>query len=196
MNIGRQSAPDRSQRKQDHANRIDFLATEKITERAAEQQEGGEKERVGFNHPLYIRDRCVEICLQRGQRYVNDCAVDEYHARAENCRGEGPPALHLSARCCGRRLPGINKAFVARRLEQMHLGEQLTPVFGVRRLVAALESADESAHSKKSNAARFHERRPFLFAFTNGSVMLFLVPDRHTETTAVVAVVVVIDHQI
>src|SRR5436309_387881 len=61
-----------------------------ISKRSTDKQERREQERVSFDYPLYVHDRGVQVRLQRGQRHVHNCAIDERHARSESCGREHP----------------------------------------------------------------------------------------------------------
>jgi hypothetical protein len=61
-------------------------------ERDRQEDQRTQKQRVGFDHPLHVRDGRVEVPLQCGERNIDDGRIDERHARPENGRGEGPAA--------------------------------------------------------------------------------------------------------
>src|SRR5204862_4320809 len=61
-----------------------------IAERTADEEERGEQEGVGFNHPLQVHCGGVEARLQCRQCDVDDSAIDERHGGSENGGGEHP----------------------------------------------------------------------------------------------------------
>ena len=88
----RDAAQDRRGREEDDAEQEHALAAELIAHRSADQDQRAQKQRVGFDHPLDVGDRRVEVGLKRGQRDVDDRRVDERHARPEDGRDQGPSA--------------------------------------------------------------------------------------------------------
>ena len=87
---GRHAAGHGGQGEEDHAGEENTLAAELIAERSADQDQRAEKQRVRLDHPLHVGDRGVEVGLKRGQRDVDDRAVDERHARREDRRHQRP----------------------------------------------------------------------------------------------------------
>ena len=68
------------------------LAAELIAHRSTDQDQRAQEQRVGFDHPLHVGDRRVEVGLKRGERDVDDGGIDKRHARAEDRRGQRPSA--------------------------------------------------------------------------------------------------------
>ena len=66
-----------------------------IAERAGQQQQPGEHERVGVDHPLQLADVRVEVAHQRRQRDVDDRVVDD--------DGEQAHAQHAERRASAAR---------------------------------------------------------------------------------------------
>ena len=64
-----------------------------VAQRAADEDQRGERERVGVDDPLRPGDTGVEVAVDRRQGEPDDRAVEERHARAEDHRGEQPAAL-------------------------------------------------------------------------------------------------------
>ena len=62
----------------------------KVAQRSACQEKRGKHERVRFDDPLNVRYRRMQIGLQRRQRHVHDGAIDERHARTEDCHSQHP----------------------------------------------------------------------------------------------------------
>ena len=78
-------------------------AAEAIAERAAEQQERGERDEVRVDRPLQTRDVGLQVAADRRQRDVDDRAVEERDARAEHGRGDHPARGRVSPIGCRRR---------------------------------------------------------------------------------------------
>ena len=83
-----------------HAGEKHALASELVAKRSADEDQRAEKQRVGFNHPLHVADRGMKVGLERGQRDVDDRAVEKRHARAEHRRRERPPCRRNHAQLC------------------------------------------------------------------------------------------------
>ncbi len=98
---GRHAAGHGGEGEEDQAGEEDPLAAELIAERSADQDEGAEKQRVRFDHPLHVGDRGVKVGLKRGQRHVHDRAVDERHARREDRGHQRPPSRRRHRECGG-----------------------------------------------------------------------------------------------
>jgi hypothetical protein len=62
----RHAADHRGEGEEDEAGEEDALAAELIAKRSADQDEGAEKQRVRFDHPLHVGDRGVKGGLKRG----------------------------------------------------------------------------------------------------------------------------------
>ncbi len=54
------------------------------------QQQGRQKERIGFDNPLYIGHRRVQVGLKLGQGHVDDRPVNEDHTGADDGRRQDP----------------------------------------------------------------------------------------------------------
>ena len=66
-----------------------------VGERAAREQQRGERERVGVDHPLQVAEVGAEVALDRGQRDVHDRDVEQQHERRRAYGDQGPPlAVH------------------------------------------------------------------------------------------------------
>ena len=87
-----------------------------ISEGTADKEERREQERVSFDYPLHVHDRGVQVRLQRGQRHVHNCAVDERHAGSESCGGKHPGAGRFCTRRCS--CPRADYALVTRFLDE------------------------------------------------------------------------------
>jgi len=66
--------------------------TEPVTQRAAEKQEAGERQRVRVDHPLQARQTRVEVLADRRQRDVHDGRVEDDHQLGDRDEYQrGPP---------------------------------------------------------------------------------------------------------
>ena len=63
-----------------------------VTERAAEQDQRGQRQRVAVDDPLQVRQRGVQVAADRRQRHLHRGGVQERHARGEHGGHEHPPA--------------------------------------------------------------------------------------------------------
>ena len=59
---------------------------------AADQQQRRQEQRIRLHHPLRLERRGAQLALDRRQRHVDDGAVDERHARADDRRRPAPSA--------------------------------------------------------------------------------------------------------
>ena len=90
-----QPAGGRGDGEDDEADGEHEPAPEQVRERARGQQEGGERERVGVDHPLQVLEARVQRALDVGQRDVDDRDVQEQHEDRHADGDQGPPlALH------------------------------------------------------------------------------------------------------
>ena len=101
LDVGRDRAQQRGDREPGDADDEHPPPPVAIAERPAEQQEPGERQRVGVDRPLQPVERGVEIAPDGRQRDVDDGRVEERDARAEHGREQHPPA----AANCRRRSP-------------------------------------------------------------------------------------------
>ena len=77
-----------------------------VTEDTGREQEGGQGQGVGVDHPLEVLEGRVQGDLDVGQRDVHDRDVEQQHERAEADGDEGPPfAVHEALLSSVRRLP-------------------------------------------------------------------------------------------
>ncbi len=90
--VGRDSTGQRRDGEPHDADHEHPPPAEPVAERAAEQDQGGEGQRVGVDGPLQARDPRVQVLTDGGQRDVDDRAVDERHPRAEDGGREHPAA--------------------------------------------------------------------------------------------------------
>ena len=71
------------------------LAPEAVAERAEHEQQPGEDEQVGVDHPLQLRRRGVELVLQRRQGDVEDRVVEPDDHQAQRQHAERLPAARV-----------------------------------------------------------------------------------------------------
>ena len=117
---GREAAPDGREREERDADVVNPAAAEVVAERSADEKQRGEEERVGFDDPLHVDGGGVECGLERREGDVDDGAVDEGEAGAEDGGGEYVGACGFSiahgrvAVCRPFATAAATDAFVAR----------------------------------------------------------------------------------
>ena len=90
--VRRRRAQDRGDREERDPDPEDTQLAEDVAERAADEDEGPEREQVGVDDPLLRGEPAAEVVLDRLQRDIDDRPVDERHRRAEDARDERPAA--------------------------------------------------------------------------------------------------------
>ncbi len=70
------------------------LAPVVVAERAAQEDQRGQEERVALDDPLHLGGVGAEVALDHRQRDVDRAAVDEAHRRAEDRRDQDPRLPH------------------------------------------------------------------------------------------------------
>ena len=98
--------------KEDNADRENPAAAVEVAKRSSSEKKGCQDERIGFNDPLDVRYGRMQAGLYRGEGHVDHRAIDEGHARAEDCSGEDPWARSRGKPSAGSRQ---NRGFIARR---------------------------------------------------------------------------------
>ena len=88
---GREAAQQRGEREPHGADDEDPAPAEPVAERAAEQDQAGEREQVAVGDPLQLGQARVEVLADGAQRDVDDGAVEQRHPRAEDGRQRPPP---------------------------------------------------------------------------------------------------------
>ena len=73
-------------------------AAEQVAEGAADENQSSQEQPIRLDHPLHTDHGCVETCLECGQSYIDNGAVDKGHAGAEDCRCEDPAPGPIRAR--------------------------------------------------------------------------------------------------
>jgi NAD dependent epimerase/dehydratase family len=89
-NSWRQAAPDRREREDENAQRIDTATPNMVAQGSPNQDKGREKEGVHLHYPLHIRRGGVQVSLEYRQGDIDDGAVNEGHARSKNRRNQYP----------------------------------------------------------------------------------------------------------
>ncbi len=86
---------DRTQAEDGEARLQGAASTEAVTERAGRQQQTGEDQGVGVDHPLQLAVGCVQLADDGGDRHVQDRVVehDDEQAEAENREDQPPPLV-------------------------------------------------------------------------------------------------------
>ena len=87
---GGEAAAGRGDGEPDDADGEDAPAPVAVAERTAEEQEGGERERVAGDDPLQRADAAVEGAVDGGERDADDGRIEEGDARAEDRGGDDP----------------------------------------------------------------------------------------------------------
>ena len=86
---------ERGQREDDHPDGVDAAPPEHVADHAGGEEEGGQGEGVGVDHPLQIAEVGVQRGLDRRQCDVDDRHVQQQHERAHTHCDQGPPlAIH------------------------------------------------------------------------------------------------------
>ena len=79
----RQPGEDREPGEGENAQRQRALSPETIPEAAPDEQESGERQRVGVDDPLQLAVRGVQLLAHPGQRHVDDGVVHHREEHAE-----------------------------------------------------------------------------------------------------------------
>ena len=83
---------DRAERRRHAESRqpdhVDPTPPELVAQRAADEEQRDERERVGLDDPLLAGEAGVEVAGNRGQRDVDHRRVEKDHRRAENRRDQ------------------------------------------------------------------------------------------------------------
>ena len=101
----RDGARQRGQREAAGAEHEHAPPAEPVTERAAEQDQPGERERVAVEDPLQAGERGVEVVGDPRQGEVDDGAVEHRHARAEHGGQQHPAGRRLAVPQAAARPP-------------------------------------------------------------------------------------------
>ncbi|MGC0341260.1 hypothetical protein RKD20_006294 [Streptomyces sp. SLBN-8D4] len=96
--VDRDTAQQRGDGEGGHAGQEDTLASEDVTEPAAEDQQGGEGEHVRRDDPLDLGVVGVQVALDARDGDVDDRRVDQVHESGDQDDGEGQAALRVG---CG-----------------------------------------------------------------------------------------------
>ena len=91
----RRRAQGRADGERDQPGGEDGAAAAAVGERARRQQRRGERERVGVDDPLQLREARVQVGPDRRQRDVDDGHVEQQHRRGRRHDGERDPAHAL-----------------------------------------------------------------------------------------------------
>ena len=88
-------ADERGESEEQEPDHEDAAASEQVSGAAAEQEQAGEGERVGADHPLQPLLREAEFGLDRGQRDDHDVRVEDHHEERSAEERERPPAARV-----------------------------------------------------------------------------------------------------
>lgn len=86
---GGETASRRGQGEQPETAQKDPPRAEAVAQRAAGQQQRGEGQRIGVDHPLQAGDVGGELLPQGIQRHIDDAHVQQHDDEAERGRGQG-----------------------------------------------------------------------------------------------------------
>jgi hypothetical protein len=90
-----QAAEQRRDREESEADREHELAAEQVGQRPSGEQQRGERQRIGVDHPLDVGEARVQVGGDLGQRDVDDRDVEQQHERRHADDHERPPlSLH------------------------------------------------------------------------------------------------------
>ena len=92
LDVGRQRAEHGGDAEATHAHGIHRPSPEPVTEGAAEQDERGQRQGVGVDHPLEPGEVGVEVAADRREGDVDDRAVEQGDPAAQDRGGEGQPS--------------------------------------------------------------------------------------------------------
>jgi len=88
-------AEERGEGEDAEPDREDAPPAEPVAQRTGRQQEGGQHQRVGVDHPLQAGEAGVQFPLDVRQGDVDDGDVEQQHEGRDRDQDEGPPlALH------------------------------------------------------------------------------------------------------
>ena len=90
-----QAGEDRAHGEGDHAQLQGALAAEAVAQAARGEQQAGEDERVGVDHPLELAGAGAQLAADRRQRHVDDGVVDDDDEQAQAQHAEDRPAAAL-----------------------------------------------------------------------------------------------------
>ena len=99
----RRGAQHRSHPEPDDAGGEDPPAAEEVAERAADEQQRAEREQIRVDDPLLGGEAAVQVGADRREGDVDERAVQEDRARAEDARQQGQLLAPCGARRTGRR---------------------------------------------------------------------------------------------
>ena len=97
LDVGRQTTAQRSQGKHADAGGKARPASQPVTQRAADQEQRGQKQDIRLHHPLGLAERRLKFSLHDRQGDIHHAAVDKHHAGAQN-RGRQGPLFRTPAR--------------------------------------------------------------------------------------------------
>jgi hypothetical protein len=117
--VHREAARHRGQGEPGDTHEEDPAPAEAVPQRAANQEQGGEEQRVRLDDPLHLGHRGPEVRLERGQGDVDRRSVDEGHAGAQDRRRQHPPFRSFAARSA---FPSREDRSLVARRRQTHGG--------------------------------------------------------------------------
>src|ERR1700756_2231465 len=113
MNVRGNTAAGGRDRENGHAEEEDSTATKEVAQCPSDKNQRTQKQTIRLDHPLHIDHGCVKTGLDRRQSDIDDSAVNEGQAGAENSCGEDPRlGLFSTLRFAST---GLQYRFIARR---------------------------------------------------------------------------------
>ena len=86
-----QAARERARREEREPGDEHTPASQQVADASPEEQRAAEEDRVGRDDPLQARAREPEVRLDRRQRHVHDCHVEDHHELRGDEQGECAP---------------------------------------------------------------------------------------------------------
>jgi len=93
LHVHRGGAQRGGHREPDRADHEHPAPAVPVAERAAQQDQPGQRERVGVHDPLQLGDRSVQLLADRREGDVDDGSVQERHSGAEHRRQQHPASF-------------------------------------------------------------------------------------------------------
>ena len=89
--VGRQAADQRRQGEEGQSAGEDLAATVNVADDPGGEEEGGQRQGVGIDHPLQVGEGGVQRTLDVRQGHVHDRDVEQQHEDGGTDRDQGPP---------------------------------------------------------------------------------------------------------
>ena len=89
--VGADRAGDREDAEAGETDREDAPLSVDVAQRAADEDEGAEREKIGIGDPLLGRQTTAQVTLDSRQSDIDDRAIDRRDRGAEDRRQQGQP---------------------------------------------------------------------------------------------------------